>query len=66
MQPYGSEQHVAHRVPEHIDEYVSDFSAAFEYSPTAGDVFFEFGLVLAISLGIAVAARLLLVAFGAA
>ena len=62
MQPYGSEQHVAHRVPEHIDEHVPDFSSTFEYPPTAGDVFFELGLVLAISLGIAVVARLILTA----
>ncbi len=65
MPYYSSEQDLAHRVPEQVDEDVPDFSSAFEYPPTAGDVFFELGVMLAVSLSIAVAARLLLVGLGA-
>ena len=66
MQPYSREQRFDNRFPENADQHSDELSNVYEGPPTAGDVFFELGVMLAASLGLAVVARLLLVAVGAA
>jgi len=60
MSPFGNEQDVAHRVSKVIDEHAPEISDDLNLLPTAGEVFFEFGLMLAACIALTVTVRLLL------